>query len=71
MGALDYDKMDLAQKFSMLEELWQNMTLAASKSEFTPQWHLDTLDQREEAVKSGKSRFEDLQSAKSKLQKLL
>jgi hypothetical protein len=55
----------------MLEELWQSMTHDVENSGFTPDWHLRELEQREQNIEEGTSKFSDLESAKSRLQKLL
>jgi len=69
--SLDYNQMPISEKFMMLEELWENMSHDATQNGFTPEWHLDTLQQREQNIKNGKSRFTDLENAKSRLQKLV
>ena len=49
---LKYDEMPIEEKFIMMEELWENMTLQAEENGFTPAWHLDVLASREEDIKS-------------------
>jgi hypothetical protein len=68
--SLNYNQMPISEKFMMLEELWENMSHDATLNGFTPQWHLDVLQQREQNIKNGKSKFSDLEDAKSRLQKL-
>jgi len=63
--------MPIADKFLMLEKLWENMTLNASENGFTPKWHLDVLKQREENTQNSKSSFNDLEDMKNRLQKLV
>ena len=69
--SINYEKMPISEKFIMLEELWENMSNDALSNGFTPSWHIDTLDKREENLKNGTSTFSDLEDAKSRLQKLV
>ncbi|HUH41858.1 MAG TPA: addiction module protein [Sulfurimonas sp.] len=69
--SLKYEQMAISEKFTMLEELWQSMTHDVENSGFTPDWHLRELEQREQNIEEGTSKFSDLESAKSRLQKLL
>ncbi|OHD96772.1 MAG: hypothetical protein A3E21_03350 [Sulfurimonas sp. RIFCSPHIGHO2_12_FULL_36_9] len=69
--SLNYDQMPMSEKFIMLEELWENMSHDAIQNGFTPQWHLDILQQREQNIKNGKSTFSEFEDAKSRLQKLV
>ena len=67
---LKYDEMPMQEKFIIMEELWENMTHQAEENGFTPQWHLDVLENREEAIKNNQSTFSDLGTAIERLQKL-
>lgn len=69
--SIDYSQMLMSEKFVMLEELWENMSNDATQNGFTPQWHLDELEKREENIKNRKSTFSDLEDAKSRIQKLV
>ena len=69
--SINYNQMPIADKFLMLEKLWENMTLNASENGFTPKWHLDVLKQREENTQNSKSSFNDLEDMKNRLQKLV
>jgi len=69
--SLDYNQMAMSEKFTMLEALWESMSHDAAQNGFTPQWHLETLQQREKNIQSGKSTFSELENTKSRLQKLL
>ncbi|ABB45209.1 conserved hypothetical protein [Sulfurimonas denitrificans DSM 1251] len=69
--SLNYDQMPISEKFLMLEELWENMSNDATQKGFTPQWHLNILEQREQNIQNGKSTFSELEEAKSRLQKLV
>ena len=69
--SINYSQMLMSEKFVMLEELWENMSHDAAQNGFTPQWHLDELDKREENIKKSKATFSDLEDAKNRLQKLV
>ena len=68
---LNYNQMAISEKFIILEELWENMSLDAEKKGFTPQWHLDVLKSREDNIEKSISTFSDLEEAKIRLQKLV
>jgi hypothetical protein len=67
---LKYDEMPIDEKFLIMEELWENMTHQAEANGFTPQWHLDVLENREERIQNSESSFSDLDSAIERLQKI-
>ena len=69
--SLNYEQMELSEKFIILEELWENMSHDAQDKGFTPAWHLDELNKREVNIKNGTSTFSDLEEAKSRLQELV
>ncbi|MGD9719513.1 MAG: addiction module protein [Sulfurimonadaceae bacterium] len=69
--SIDYSQMPMSEKFLLLEELWENMSHDAAENGFTPQWHLDELEKREENIKNNKTAFSDFKDAKSRLQKLI
>lgn len=69
--SLNYEQMGISEKFTILEELWENMSHDAEQNGFTPQWHLDELNKREKNIKNGISTFSDLEEARSRLQKLV
>lgn len=64
---LDIKNMNMTDKFTILEELWEDMSKNISEDRFTPRWHLDVLEKREENIKNGTSRFNDLDEAKQRL----
>lgn len=69
--SLNYDQMEISEKFLLLEELWENMSHDAKIKGFTPEWHLDELSRREERVQDKIATFSDLEEAKKRLQKLV
>ena len=68
--SINYEEIPISEKFTILEELWANMSNDASQNGFTPQWHLDELLQRENSISDSTSSFSDLEDAKTRLQKL-
>ncbi len=69
LETLELDSMSMSDKFLMMEELWASISKNGNSSELTPQWHLNTLDERDAQVASGDSGFLDLASVKEQLRK--
>jgi hypothetical protein len=65
--SLDIKNLSLNDKFIILEELWEDMSKNVDENRFTPQWHLDTLTQREKSIKNGSSKFSTLDDVKKRL----
>ena len=65
--SLNYNQMPMSEKFTMLEKLWENMSHDAVHKGFSPQWHLEVLEQREHNLQNGKSTFTNLENVKSRL----
>ena len=65
--SLDIKNMNITDKFIILEELWEDMSKNVNEDGFTPKWHLDTLEKREENIKNGISKFNDLAQVKQRL----
>jgi hypothetical protein len=63
--------MPIAEKFLMMEQLWESMTKDAQNSGFSPSWHFDVLDKREQKIAMGQSSFSSLDKARVRLQKLV
>ncbi|MFP4487282.1 MAG: addiction module protein [Campylobacterales bacterium] len=68
--SLDIKNLSLSDKFVILEELWEDMSKNVNENRFTPQWHLDTLAQREENIKNGSSKFNRIDDVKKRLTSL-
>jgi len=64
MLAIDYSKISIDEKFIMLENLWADMTKEVNEKGFTPSCHIEVLDDREEKLKNGTSKFYDLEDVK-------
>ena len=62
-------QMNMADKFAMMEMLWENMSQNIDDVHFTPQWHLDMLEEREKELKNGQAKFYNINVVKERLQK--
>ncbi len=67
---LELDSMATADKFLIMEELWQDLSANASKQGFSPKWHIELLSTRDKKIKEGKSTFSNITEVKQRLQKL-
>lgn len=65
--SLDIKNMNITDKFIILEQLWEDMSKNVDEDRFTPKWHLDILEKREENIKNGISKFNDLTEVKQRL----
>ncbi|RLA06176.1 MAG: addiction module antitoxin RelB [Gammaproteobacteria bacterium] len=63
----EFDKINIADKFQIMEDLWQNLSQNAHDNGFSPQWHIDVLEQRERGIKTGDYKFSPLSDAKIRL----
>ena len=59
-------KLPLREKLLVMEALWDNISRAEAALE-VPQWHKDILDEREQLIAEGKTRFMDWESAKEQI----
>jgi len=60
------DQMSVAEKLSLMEQLWEDLR-ARAEGVPMPQWHKDTLDERERLIQNGQAQFEDWQTAKKRI----
>ena len=67
--ALKLDDIPVSERFMMMEALWSNLSENIDNSNFTPQWHLDILNEREKLIKSGDMKFSSLDEVGERLQK--
>ncbi len=58
-----------AQKLLATEQLWED--LCQNNQMSLPTWHKDVLNQREQAVNTGKSHFTDWQTAKNEMRAMV
>ncbi len=71
MSITDINSMPIAEKFLMMEQLWESMSRDAQNNGFSPSWHFDVLNDREEKIAKGTSSFSSLDEARARLQKLV
>ena len=60
------DQMSVAEKLSLMEQLWEDLR-ARAEGVPMPQWHKDTLDERQHLIQNGEAQFEDWQTAKKRI----
>ena len=70
LEAYKLDEITIADKFIIMEELWESMRKEKTDSHFTPQWHLDTLDSREKKVQENELFFTDISMVKERLKQV-
>ncbi len=68
---ISLENMDLNEKFIVLEALWESMSKDATSKGFTPNWHLEVLQEREERVKKQEASFVSLESLQNNIEKYL
>ena len=59
-------RMPLHEKLVVMEAIWDDICREEKKLE-VPEWHKDTLDERERLVAEGKARFLDWDEAKGQI----
>ena len=67
LEALKIDHFTLEDKFMLLEELWESMKKDLAANDFTPQWHVDTLENRQQKLERGELSFSDISIVKERL----
>jgi hypothetical protein len=60
---LSFEKMDIAEKLSTMELLWDDICHSAPNFD-SPDWHRVLLKEREDMVDQGKDDFEEWETAK-------
>jgi len=71
LEALKLDQITISEQFLMMEELWDSMSQNATANNFTPQWHLDTLVEREEKIQNNELSFSDITDVKERLKSMV
>jgi len=64
-------QMNMTDKFIVLEQLWEDMSQNVEDDRFTPQWHLDILNEMEEKEKNNTLKFSNFEDSKKRLQSLI
>ncbi len=67
LEALKIDYFTLEDKFMLLEELWESMKKDLTANDFTPQWHIDVLEDRQHKLEKGELSFSDISTVKERL----
>ena len=68
---MDTKELNMTDKFILLEQLWDDMSQNADDARFTPNWHLDILNDLEAKEKESQLKFSDFDDAKKRLQSLV
>jgi hypothetical protein len=63
---LQITQMSLAEKLSLMEQLWEDLRTRAEGVPM-PQWHKDLLDERERLVQNGEAHFSEWQDARKRI----
>ena len=64
-------KIALEDKLAMMEQIWEDLRINAEENSFIPAWHMDILNNREKNLREGTSSFEDFDTVKKRLRKIL
>lgn len=64
MSILELEKMNTAQKFMAPEEIWEDLSQNLEDEHFSPAWHLDILQEREQKIEKGEAKFYTLDEVK-------
>ena len=70
LEALKIDHFTLEDKFMLLEELWESMNKNITANDFTPQWHIDILENRNQKLEKDELSFSDISMVKERLKKI-
>ena len=64
MNAIDIKNMNVPDRLQIMEALW-NSFLTQEPDIDSPQWHKDTLEKRQNAIKGGKADFVSIKDLKA------
>ena len=62
-ATVDFKQMTLAEKLGLMEALWDQLCCREEEVP-VPDWHKQTLDDRERQIAEGKAKFVDWETAK-------
>jgi len=68
---MDTKKLNMTDKFILLEQLWDDMSQNVNDDRFTPNWHLEILNELEAQEKENQLEFTDFKDVKKRLQLLV
>ena len=61
-------KLSFAQKLNLMEKIWEDLTKNKNELE-SPNWHIEVLNDRDNAIKEDKAKFSDWTEAKERIRK--
>ncbi|GBE31367.1 putative addiction module component [bacterium BMS3Bbin05] len=61
-----FEKMTIEEKLKLMEELWSDLLAHEGKIPF-PQWHKDTLEEREKKIRNGQESILDWNQVKERI----
>ena len=70
LEALKIDHFTLEDKFMLLEELWESMNKDITANDFTPKWHIDILENRNQKLEKDELSFSGISTVKERLKKI-
>ena len=70
VATLPLDSLTIAEKLLLMERLWEDLSRRPSNVPI-PEWHGDTLSQRQAAVHEGRTSFVEWEAAKKRLRERL
>ena len=68
---MDTKQLNMTDKFILLEQLWDDMSQNAEDDRFTPNWHLEILNDLEKKEHNNQLEFSNFEDSKIRLQSLL
>ena len=68
---MDTKQLNMTDKFILLEQLWDDMSQNAEDDRFTPNWHLEILNDLEKKEHNNQLEFSNHEDSKIRLQSLL
>lgn len=67
-AALPLKDMSLHEKLAAMELLWEDLSRTPGAIE-SPDWHKDVLDERQQRIAEGKTRYTDWETAKAEIRR--
>ena len=68
---MDTKKLNMTDKFILLEQLWDDMSQNVEDDRFTPNWHLEILNELEMKENNNQLKFSNFEDSKIRFQSLL
>lgn len=68
---MDTKQLNITDKFILLEQLWDDMSQNVEDDRFTPNWHLEILNELEVKERNNQLEFSNFEDSKIRLQSLL